>query len=44
MTAVELHFVLYTKHLFSATCYFNDSYTIAFYPLYKASFLRYMLM
>ena len=44
MTAVQLHFILYTKHLFPATCYYNDSCTVEFYPLYKTAFPRYMLL
>jgi len=30
MTAVELHFILYTNQLFPATFYCNDSCTVAF--------------
>jgi len=44
MTAVKLHFILYTNQLFPATCFCNDSITCAFYPLYKAAVPRYMLL
>jgi len=44
MTAVQLNFILYTKGLFPATCYCNDSCTVTFYPLYKAAVPLYMLL
>jgi len=44
MTAVQLHFILYTKQLFPATCYCNNICTVAYYPLYKSVVPRYMLL
>jgi len=44
MTALQMHFILYTKQLFPAIYYFNDSCTVTFYSLYKRAVPRYVLL
>jgi len=44
MTAVQLHFILYTQYLFPAKCYCNDSCRVTFFPLYKTAVPLYILL